>query len=461
MQLTAIPIPGALRLRALHPLIGGDGSCSLIYDLERAAVVEVPEELQFHIAPALETGNLDEDLVGWLTSEDLLTSEGWAGWREEPEAVGILEAAGWWSVGSLYRLDDTIHARIDQPDEETALPALDFVFRQSLGTGHVKLHLDWGGAFPGRSLVERIVVESKRLAGPAWQGLSFELSLAASEVTPEIAGFLADLPVHVRLLSGSYPGPGEVWTAEPAIRLLVRRLDDRLTVCTVLDRARLLDLWEWAKQSGVQHLDAVRLEDSALDALPHPSRVREFRNDLMAVCDEMAGELAAQRLPVDYRPLTRIVGRLRRSEPLDGFPGDSFGFPAPGLSAGLSQLSLLEGFDSRMMSGLLLDFPAEEMEPTAFQDDDEAFPCRGCWARHICNHSSFVASSLDGEDSRDPSNERCTLWRTEVEVALRFYHRLAHTDPIQVLRFFEEPAREPITPPIGRREDLGHLKAPF
>jgi hypothetical protein len=461
MQLTAMPMPGALRLRALHPLIDGDGSCSLIYDLERAAVVEVPEELQFHIAPALETGNPDEDLVGWLTSEDLLTSEGWAGWREEPEAVGSLEAAGWWSLGSLYRLDDTIHARIDQPDEETVLPALDFVFRQALGTGHVKLHLSWGGLFPGRSLMETLVVESKRLAGRGGQGLSFELSLDAAEVTPEIAGFLADLPVHVRLLCGSHPGPGEVWAAEPSIRLLVRRLADRLTVCCVLDHARLLDLWEWAKRSGVRHLDAVRLEASALDGSPRPSRVREFRNDLLAVCEEMAGELAAQRFPVDYKPLTRIVGRLRRSEPLDGFPGEPFGYPAPGLTTGLSPLSLLEGFDSRMMSGLLLDFPAEEMEPAQVQEEDDSFPCRGCWARHICNHSSFVASSLNGEDSREPSEERCSLWRTEVEVALRFYHRLAHTDPIQVLRFFEEPAREPITPTIGRREDLGHLKAPF
>jgi hypothetical protein len=460
MQLTAMPMPGALRLRALNPLIDGDGSCSLIYDLERAAVVEVPEELQFHIAPALEMGNLDEDLVGWLTSEDLLTSESWAGWREEPEAVGTLEAAGWWSLGSLYRLDDTIHARIDQPDEEAVLPALDFVFKQALCTGQVKLHLDWGGAFPGRGLLETIVVEAKRLAAGGGQALTFELSLDASEVTAEIAGFLAGLPVHVRLLCGSHPGPGEPWKAEPAIRRLVRRLADRVTVCCVVDRTRLLDLWEWAKQSGVRHLDAVRLEDSALEGVPHPSRVREFRNDLLAVCDEMAGELAAQRFPVDYKPLTRIVGRLRRSEPLHGFPGEPFGFPSPGLIADGSRLPLHEGFDSRMISGLLLDFPAEEMEPALVQEEEESFPCRGCWARHICNHSSFVASSLDGEDSREPSEERCSLWRTEVEVALRFYHRLAHTDPIQVLRFFEEPAREPIAP-IGRREDLGHLKAPF
>jgi hypothetical protein len=79
MNTATMPIPGALRVRTLHPLIDGDGSCSLIYDLERATVLDVPEELQFHIAPALETGDLDEDLLSWLVSEDLVTSVGGAG----------------------------------------------------------------------------------------------------------------------------------------------------------------------------------------------------------------------------------------------------------------------------------------------------------------------------------------------------------------------------------------------
>ncbi|HKV09829.1 MAG TPA: hypothetical protein VJ725_16925 [Thermoanaerobaculia bacterium] len=459
MQLTTLPMPGALRLRALHPLIDGDGSCSLIYDLERAAVVEVPEELQFHVAPALETGDLDEDLVGWLAGEDLLTSEGWNGWREEPEAVGTLEAAGWWSLGAIYRVDDTIHARIGQPDEEAVLPALEHVFKHSLGTGKVKLHLDWGGDFPGRSLLKTIVVESRRLAAPGFQEVSSELSLDASEVTPAIASFLAGLPIHVRLRCGSFPGSDELirlggrveaWRAEPAVRLLVDRMAERLTVCCVLDGARLLDLWGWAKRTGVKYLDAVRLEDAVFTGKPQPARVREYRNDLLAVCDEMAGELEAQRFPVDYKPLSRIVGRLRRSEPLDLLPGGGWSsglpFDVPGLGSGL-------------MPDFWKGFP-EEAEPAAFQEESEP-SCRGCWARHICNQSSFAASGFEGDDPQEPSEERCALWKTEVEVALRFYHRLAHTDPIQVLRFFEESSREPVTAPIGRREDLGYLKVPF
>ena len=75
-----IPMPGALRWRAFHPLIDGDGTCSLIYDLERAAVLQVPEELQLHLAPALETGDPDDDLLSWMLGEDLITAEGLAEW---------------------------------------------------------------------------------------------------------------------------------------------------------------------------------------------------------------------------------------------------------------------------------------------------------------------------------------------------------------------------------------------
>jgi len=71
-----------------------------------------------------------------------------------------------------------------------------------------------------------------------------------------------------------------------------------------------------------------------------------------------------------------------------------------------------------------------------------------------------VASPQDAEDARSAADDRCALWRTEVEVALRFYHRLAHTDPLQVRQLFDDTLREP-APSLGRREDLGHLRMPF
>src|SRR5215207_3912607 len=255
LHVTAMPMPGALRMRALHPLIEGDGSCSLIYDLERAAVVEVPEELQFHVAPALETGDLDEALLGWLANEDLLTGEGGIGWSDG--GAGGVEAAGWWKPGALYRIDDQLHARIGQAREEVALEIVGFVFNQSFGNSRVKLHLNWGGAFPGNGPLERIVIESSRLGGLLGQEISFELTLDAGEVTPARADFLAGYSFQVRLLCGSYPSPlegfyadrcaradrcvradrlagGERWRAETAVRVLLDRLGDRLTVHCLL-----------------------------------------------------------------------------------------------------------------------------------------------------------------------------------------------------------------------------------
>jgi hypothetical protein len=463
LPVITMPMPGALRLRALHPLIEGDGSCSLIYDLERAAVVEVPEELQFHVAPALETGDLDEALLGWLVNEDLMTSEGGAGWSEAPGAAGLSEA--WWSLGAIHRVDDELHVRIDQAREDAALEVVGFVFKQGFGASRVKLHLNWGGAFPGRALLERIVVESSRLAALLGQEIAFELTLDAREVTAARAGFLAGYAFHVRLLCGSYPAPGESfyadrragWEAEAAVRLLLEASGDRLTVHCVLDRGRLLDLWEWAKRTGVRRLDAMVLEDGAFgDGAARPGRLREIRNDLLSVCDELADELAAQRLPVDFKPLTRIVDRLMRSEPLDQAYGERGGFPGLMPMSDACPRSFLDSLDLRPPPELP-DGLGEELRGDAEMTETS---CLGCWARHVCSHSSYVTSPQDADDTRGAAEDRCALWRIEVEVALRFYHRLAHTDPVQVRRFFDESLRQP-APSLGRREDLGHLRMPF
>ena len=75
MDAVLMSMPGAVRLRSLYPLTEDDGSCPLVYDVERSAVLAVPEDLQLHFAQALETGDPDEDMLGWLMSEDLLTNE--------------------------------------------------------------------------------------------------------------------------------------------------------------------------------------------------------------------------------------------------------------------------------------------------------------------------------------------------------------------------------------------------
>ncbi|MFY9823428.1 MAG: hypothetical protein WAM82_18750 [Thermoanaerobaculia bacterium] len=467
LPVVAMPMPGALRLRGLHSLIEENGSCGLIYDLERAAVVEVPEELRPYIASALETGDLDECALGWLASEDLLTSEGGAGWNDLAERANAQELTGGWSLGTIYRVDDEFHARIEQAREESALEIIRFVLPQSAGAGRVKLHLSWGGGLPARGALERIVVAASRQAALLHQEIAFELTLGARKVTPAVASLLAGLGVRVRLLCGSFPARIEpartgdfhagrrlrAWTAEPAVRLLLDRLHGRLTVHCVLDQGRLLDAWEWAKRTGVRHLDATVLEDSAVGQAAGRGRLREVREDLMKVCDEMADALTNQWLPVDFKSLTRIVDRLMHSEPIGSLSGESSSFGGLMPVADIYPRSFLDRVDLRPAPS---SWGGEDGDVSG----DAELPCRGCWARHVCSHSTYVTPPQDGEDLRGPSEERCGLWRAEVETALRFYHRLAHADPLQVRRFFEDSSREP-GPALVRSEDLDHLRMPF
>ena len=76
--------------------------------------------------------------------------------------------------------------------------------------------------------------------------------------------------------------------------------------------ARLRDLWVWAKDLGVRHLDPVRLEEEE----PLSQELREYRRDLLVLGEEVCGELGSPRPPIDCQPLSRVVNMLMRSEPL-------------------------------------------------------------------------------------------------------------------------------------------------
>ncbi len=422
MNMARIPMPGALRWRVMHPLLDADGTCTLIYDLERAAILEVPEELRLHVAPALETGDLDDELLSWLVNEDLLSAESWEGWAGELEHE-LLGSASGWSFWAIDRFDDEVHARISPMNEDEVREILEPVFRQSVGASRVQLLLDWNGTFPGAALVERVVVEARRMAALACQEASFELVLDSRKVTPAAAAFLNSSPLLVRLRCGAFPAPGaalaeqQAWMSGRTVSLLLLlSMMDRMNVqCSLAGGARLSELWTWAKKSGIRHLEAVHAGLSALaDALPLAVRERECRHDLTAVGEEMASDLEAHRIPVDYRPLTRMVRRLMGSEP--------------------------------------------RIEPVSESEPDLS-PCRACWARSLCNHSTLLAASADG-DLREPSPERCSLWLAEAEAALRLHHRLAQCDPLDVFHLLGDAERMPHDP-LGRREDQGTPKRLF
>lgn len=454
MSLPCVP----RRLRALHPLIDGDGSCSLVYDLERVAVVEVPDDLQFYVAPALETGDLDEDLLSWLVSEDLLTVESWTDWES--------------GMAGQPRIEDEIHGWLEPLAEDTAGKTLDLLFKRGFGCSRVTIHLDWPGSSrrPGSGegidrancleliecierserieCIERIVVDATRRAALAHQEIAFELALAPSQVTPEVACALAGYPLQLRLRCGQAELSGQPaaavhqpWlAAEAPVRILLDRMPDALTVqCALAGPMRVLELWDWARRVGIRHLDAVRFEEPTAPApgkraLPPPraSRARDFRNDLLAICEEICADLEARRRPIDFQPLWRIVRRLARGEhPMD----------LPSRAASTASVIGPQAGRARRP-----DLSSCTSADGAAEYEEGLLPCHACWARLLCSHSAYVASPLAGEDPRAPSEERCAFWLAEVEVALRLYHRLAQIDPIQLLRLVDLPARLPAIP---------------
>ncbi|HBL26746.1 MAG TPA: hypothetical protein DD490_07925 [Acidobacteria bacterium] len=421
-----IPMPGALRWREMYPLVEGDGSCGLIYDLERAAVLEVPEELRFYVAPALEAGDLDDGLLSWLVQEDLLTAENPPG-ANGGESAGF--QAGRWNLGAVHRVDDQVFAELGPRTESEIAGAIEPVFKQSLGASRVELCFSWPEGVPDVEVVRQLLVEAGRLA-VAHQQIGFQLALDVRQVEPVLSTCLAGIPLRVKVRCAPFPARGGAaelrrWETSAASVLLLAPLRERVTVsCELPGGARLLDLWDWAKRLRLCHLDADRLPGGSL---------REYRNDLRLVCNEMASELEARRSPIDYQPVTRIVRRLMGTEPGGRAASSAFAW-----AAGSEPYPGLEG-----------------LPPEAREGKDD--PCPRCWARKVCNHSSFLTPASAGE-SPAPTGERCALWLAEAEAALRLYHRLAHCDPIDVVHFIEAPGQLPFDP--IRRDEAEDAKLP-
>jgi hypothetical protein len=236
----------------------------------------------------------------------------------------------------------------------------------------------------------------------------------------------------------------------------------------------------------VRHLDPVRLEGND----PFSPYLRHYREDLLAIAEEILAEIGNPQPPAECQPLARVVSALMRSEPLARTPrlstempwgvgevGGIGGFDDFGGMGGIGGIGGIPGIgdvapspedEATLLSGMWSAL--EQREPAGLAASELAnrgamgeageIPCSGCWARHLCSHSALPSSPVNASaDHRDPDEARCAFWRTEVEVGLRFYHRLAHADPIQALRLFS--GSEVPVDPFDRSHELGQPKLPF
>jgi len=470
----AMLMPGASRLRALHPLMEKDGQCALIYDLERAAVFEVPSDLQPYIGSVLDRGDLDEAVLGWLVHEDLLTSENQGGWAERPAAADSLlglENPGW--KGTSLRWQEEFQARIENSERGELESILPLVFRHAYGVRMVRICFDWRDAFPGTSTLGWALREARAFADAERMELGCELKLSLGALTPELVEGLANLPLQVRLVARSGAGEDGAprdekagrlgdrtldkvggWIGDPKAEGLlekaIRRLEDRLTLEVAGPVSGLRGLWEWAQGAGLRRLDLGPAQARG------ESDLRIYGRELAAICDDILAGLADGKMPCDFEPLTRLVSRLRRSEPLGG---DVLELGSPSVWLSRKEVGGAGG-PGLAMEGLSPFDPsdfADDFEPLAASDGSA---CRSCWARQICGHSTFVASPTSERNGLGPSSGGCARWRAEAEAAVRFYHLLAQTDPIQALRFFEELPHG-VAAPLDPRDGSDFSRVPF
>jgi uncharacterized protein len=452
------PAPAPERMRALHPLLDADGTCSLLYDLERTLIIEVPEAVRPGLAERLRSAELDGALDDWLRAEGLLTSAPRADWSEGPtptlpQVTDVsLDMSGSCNMGCTYCFENDIGSRIGRMSEETAMAALDFAFAKSAGAPRLSLHFGSGEPLIRFDLLQRVVAEAMRRGAEAGQEVSFDLTTNATLVTPAIAEFLRDHPFSVRvscdgpphihdqfrpMLSGraSYPA------VERGLRRLLEALPDSVTVNSVIaGGTRLAEVWEWAKDMGIRHYHVIKVGAYAeRDLNVRPADLDDFEADLRAICDDMFRDLEQGLVPIDYQPITKMVRRLMIPQPVTrfcGVAGSYLGVAADGKVYPCFRHLGLEEYELGDAREGVDDDRRRSFMGSEAADVDTRPICRDCWARYLCGGGCYADSTVYGPEKTEPQTQHCPFWRAEIEQAIRFFRRLVRADPTYCLRLF-------------------------
>jgi uncharacterized protein len=341
--------------------------------------------------------------------------------------------------------------------DETAMATLGFAFEKSAGSPRIALHFGSGEPLMRFDLLMKIVAEAERRAAESGQVVAYELTTNATLVTDEMAQFFRGHKFSVRVSCDGPPalhnnfrpfvgGRDSYGAVEKGLRLLIEYVPDRLTVNSVLSRGtRLSALWKWAGELGLRHYHVIKVGAySESDLNIRDTELEEFRRDLEHICDDMLRDIECGRRPMDYQPITKVVRRLMIPEPITrfcGVAGSYLGIASNGKvypcfrHLGVAEYNLGDvwnGVNDRMRQSFLGHEAA---------DVDSRPVCHECWARYLCGGGCYADSTVYGPDRLSPQVHHCPFWRTEIEMAIRFYRRLVDTDPSYCLRLFgDDPA---------------------
>jgi hypothetical protein len=415
----SILMPAGLRLRTVRPLADRDGCCTLLYDLERSILIDVPDGFHHHVAVALETGDLDEGLLAWLAEEDVLTFErrlAAAGLEGSERGLeGGPDADPWASplavrshvdlaVGQVLFAPHRVVARLQVDDERAILADLAALLGSRADAPPLTLLL--GGDEPVRrfDVVRRVVAEARRHQRSTGREIAFELTLDPAAASSSVASLLAENRFEVRVAAGSTADLAASGARRAGLRALLDRLPERVTVVARLASGdRLRDLWRWVQGAGVQrfeafHFDAFEVDDAGRLA----TELRHFRGDLFDLCDDLYAALEQGcSLPI-YEPVARTVRRLTAGRPLLAEAGGGGGF--------LGQVT--HGRVVPLLGG--------------------------------CSADALWAGGGDWSEAPSGGDGRALAFRrAEIEVALLFYGRLRAADATCLLGFPAEGPRPP------------------
>lgn len=447
------------RFRNVFPIQSNFSERTILYDLERTFVFDIPNDFQSEFATWPPFEDITPETRQWLIEKDLITNSDKPNWshdtfRDVPEVTDIsIDLAGSCNMSCNYCFEDPINSRTGRMSDEVLLKTLDFAIDHSKDSRTLALHFGSGEPLLSFKKLRLLVEEARKRADLNSIDLSFELTTNATLVTSDIAKFLANNGFNVRV---SFDGPKQIHdrfrpmknghrSYERVARGLLHLLEEmpnRTTVNSVIcSDTRLIDIWDWAKELGIKQLHTIKVGASSDDEKKLKNKELEhYTQDLHTICREILSELEREHIPINFQPISKVIRRLMIPEPITrfcGVAGTYLGVSSTGSVFPCFRHLGLDEYHLGTVFGKINDDKRSEFRSKEAADVDNRPICKDCWARYICGGGCYADSTVYSKDKLSPISEHCPFWLAEIETGIDFYDFLRDLNPLYCLALFD------------------------